>query len=466
MPNEKIYSGLDSVSLPYSLEAEQAVLGSILMEPSSIAQAVIYLKSDYFYLPQHKAIFSIMQTIDASGGKIDPLIVLEALKKENIYDDAGGKNYLFQLAQVVPSTDNIESYAKIVREKYYIRALITAAGEIVESASSAEESADTLLDSAEQKIYDIRQGKITAGPALLGDILVGDVYETLKNLCSEDADMYKGFSTGFYDLDKVTTGLNKSDLIIVGARPAMGKTSFALNIARNAAVMSGKKVLFFSLEMPKEQVAQRILSMEARVEGSKMRTGEIHDEEWKRIAKATSVLSKTQIYIDDTSKVTVPEMKAKIRRLKNVDLVIIDYLSLMEDSDGKKSDNRVQEVSRITRNLKLMAKDLSVPVIALSQLSRVTEARGKSHRPQLADLRESGSIEQDADIVLMLYREEYYSNDKDNSENDEGAGAQVSPSEWSKVEVIVAKNRHGSVGTVELSWNPFYTVFGNPAKFN
>ena len=463
MPNEQLYSSFDSVSLPYSLEAEQAVLGSILMEPSCINQAVIYVKSDYFYLPQHKAIFSIMQTIEASGGKIDPLIVLEALKKEKIYDDAGGKNYLFQLAQVVPSTDNIESYAKIVREKYYVRALITAAREIADSASSADESADVLLDSAEQKIYNIRQGKVTSGPSLLGDILVGDVYETLKNLCSEDADKYRGFTTGFYDLDKVMTGLNKADLIIVGARPAMGKTSFALNIARNAAVAANKKVLFFSLEMPKEQVAKRILSMEARVEGSKMRTGEIHDEEWKRIAKATSVLSKCQIYIDDSSETTVPEIKAKIRRLKDVDLVVIDYLQLMKGTG--RTENRVQEVSEITRSLKLLAKDLGVPVITLAQLSRSTEARGKSHRPQLADLRESGSIEQDADIVLMLYRDEYYENDKENKENDGDYETAKSPSEWTKVEVIVAKNRHGSVGTVELTWNPFYTVFGNPDKF-
>lgn len=463
MPNEQLYSSFDSVSLPYSLEAEQAVLGSILMEPSCINQAVIYVKSDYFYLPQHKAIFSIMQTIEASGGKIDPLIVLEALKKENIYDDAGGKNYLFQLAQVVPSTDNIESYAKIVREKYYVRALITAAREIADGASSADESADVLLDSAEQKIYNIRQGKVTSGPSLLGDILVGDVYETLKNLCSEDADKYRGFTTGFYDLDKVMTGLNKADLIIVGARPAMGKTSFALNIARNAAVSANKKVLFFSLEMPKEQVAQRILSMEARVEGSKMRTGEIHDEEWKRIAKATSVLSKCQIYIDDSSETTVPEIKAKIRRLKDVDLVVIDYLQLMKGTG--RIENRVQEVSEITRSLKLLAKDLGVPVITLAQLSRSTEARGKSHRPQLADLRESGSIEQDADIVLMLYRDEYYENDKENKDNDGDYETAKSPSEWTKVEVIVAKNRHGSVGTVELTWNPFYTVFGNPDKF-
>lgn len=459
MPSERMYNGFEDTNLPYSLEAEQAVLGSILMEPSCINQAVIYVKSEYFYLPQHRSIFSIMQNIDAAGGKIDPLIVLEALKKEQIYDDAGGKNYLFQLSQVVPSTENIESYAKIVREKFYIRTLINTSREIMDDATNTSESADTLLDSAEQKIYNIRQGKVTTGPSLLSDIIVGEVYDKLKKLSSEDADMYKGFTTGFTDLDKVTTGLNKADLIIVGARPAMGKTSFALNIARNAAVMAGKKVLFFSLEMTKEQLAQRILSMEARVESFKMRTGEIHDEEWKRLAAATSSLSSCKLYLDDTSLITVPEMKARIRRLKDVDLVVIDYLQLMRGTG--RTESRVQEVSEITRSLKLMAKDLGIPVITLAQLSRSTEARGKSHRPQLADLRESGSIEQDADIVLMLYRQEYYTDDKDDNNNE-------SEEEASKVniaQVIVAKNRHGITQDVELSWNPDYTMFGNLEKF-
>jgi len=459
LPSERMYNGFEDTNLPYSLEAEQAVLGSILMEPSCINQAVIYVKSEYFYLPQHRSIFSIMQNIDAAGGKIDPLIVLEALKKEQIYDDAGGKNYLFQLSQVVPSTENIESYAKIVREKFYIRTLINTSREIMDDATNTSESADTLLDSAEQKIYNIRQGKVTTGPSLLSDIIVGEVYDKLKKLSSEDADMYKGFTTGFTDLDKVTTGLNKADLIIVGARPAMGKTSFALNIARNAAVMAGKKVLFFSLEMTKEQLAQRILSMEARVESFKMRTGEIHDEEWKRLAAATSSLSSCKLYLDDTSLITVPEMKARIRRLKDVDLVVIDYLQLMRGTG--RTESRVQEVSEITRSLKLMAKDLGIPVITLAQLSRSTEARGKSHRPQLADLRESGSIEQDADIVLMLYRQEYYTDDKDDNNNE-------SEEEASKVniaQVIVAKNRHGMTADVELSWNPDYTMFGNLEKF-
>lgn len=460
MPTERTYSSFEDVNLPYSLEAEQAVLGAILMEPSCINQAVIYVKSEYFYLPQHKAIFSIMQNIDAAGGKIDPLIILEALKKDQIYDDAGGKNYLFQLSQVVPSTENIESYAKIVREKFYIRTLINTSREIVDDATNTTESADRLLDAAEQKIYNIRQGKVTTGPSLISDVIVGEVYDKLKKLSSEDADMYKGFTTGFTDLDKVTTGLNKADLIIVGARPAMGKTSFALNIARNAAVLAGKKVLFFSLEMTKEQLAQRVLSMEARVESFKMRTGEIHDEEWKRLAAATSSLSTCKLYLDDTSLITVPEMKARIRRLKDVDLVIIDYLQLMRGTG--RTESRVQEVSEITRSLKLMAKDLGIPVITLAQLSRSTEARGKSHRPQLADLRESGSIEQDADIVLMLYREEYYTDDKDDKNDHE---SEEEKSKTNIAQVIVAKNRHGMTADVELSWNPDYTMFNNLERF-
>ena len=460
LPTERMYNGFEDANLPYSLEAEQAVLGSILMEPSCINQAVIYVKSEYFYLPQHRSIFSIMQNIDAAGGKIDPLIVLEALKQEQIYDDAGGKNYLFQLSQVVPSTENIESYAKIVREKFYIRTLINTSREIMDDATNTSESADTLLDAAEQKIYNIRQGKVTTGPSLLSDVIVGEVYDKLKKISSDDADMYKGFTTGFTDLDKVTTGLNKADLIIVGARPAMGKTSFALNIARNAAVMAGKKVLFFSLEMTKEQLAQRILSMEARVESYKMRTGEIHDEEWKRLAAATSSLSTCKLYLDDTSLITVPEMKARIRRLKDVDLVVIDYLQLMRGTG--RTESRVQEVSEITRSLKLMAKDLGIPVITLAQLSRSTEARGKSHRPQLADLRESGSIEQDADIVLMLYREEYYT---DGNEDDKNNESEENASRVNIAQVIVAKNRHGMTQDVELSWNPDYTMFGNLERF-
>ncbi len=438
------------MELPYSLEAEQAVLGSILLDPPCINQiqsSECGFKTEYFYLPAHRAIYSAMLGIDGMGGRIDPLLVLEKLKAENVYDDAAGKTYLFQLAQSVPSTANVEAYAKIIREKFYIRTLIGVSKEIIDSASNMEESADTLLDSAEQKIYDIRQGKNTSSASRIGEILTDSVYDRLSKLNSPERDQYLGFSTGFSDLDRVISGLNKSDLIIVGARPAMGKTSFALNLARNVSVMAKKKVLFFSLEMTKEQIAQRVLSTEARVLSTKMRTGLLNEQEWMRISTATSALYDCPLYFDDTSNITVPEMKARVRRMKDIDCVVIDYLQLMKS--GQRTESRVQEVSEITRNLKLMAKDLNIPVIVLAQLSRGTEGRGKSHKPQLADLRESGSIEQDADIVMMLYRDDYYGDEGENSDVEQ----------INKVEIIIAKNRHGPTETVELAWNPDFTMF-------
>ncbi|MCQ2463312.1 MAG: replicative DNA helicase [Clostridia bacterium] len=443
---------LDGINLPYSLEAEQAVLGSILMDPPCITAVLIILKPEHFYLPQHRAIFTVMQNIDSIGGKIDPLLILEELKKDRVYDDAGGKNYLFQLAQSVPSTENVESYAKIIREKFYIRTLINVSRDIIGEASQSDSTADVLLDSAEQKIYDIRQGRVSSGPTKISDVIVNEVYDNLQKLSSPDRDKYKGYPTGFTDLDKVTTGLNRSDLVIIGARPAMGKTSLALNMARNCAMMGMKKVLFFSLEMTKQQLAQRVLSTEARVESTKMRTGNISAEEWTRLASATAVLTNCELYFDDTSNLTVTEMKSRVRRLKDVDAVFIDYLQLMKS--GTRVESRVQEVSEITRNLKLMAKDLNVPVVVLAQLARTTEARGKSHRPQLADLRESGSIEQDADIVLMLYREDYYSTGETDSTADEEQSV-------NKCQLIIAKNRHGPTTDVDIAWNPDYTMFSN-----
>ena len=452
MPNNQTIVSLDDVQLPYSLEAEQAVLGSILTEPDCITQVLILLKADHFYLPQHKAIFNIMQEIDALGGKVDPLVVLERLKSENVYDDAGGKNYLYQLAQSVPSTQNVESYCKIVKEKYYIRTLINVSKEIIEDASGADEEADLLLDSAEQKIYDIRQGKVSKGPTKIGDIIINEVYDKLQKLSSADRDQYKGYTTGFTDLDRSITGLNKSDLVIIGARPAMGKTSLALNMARNTAMLGKKKVVFFSLEMTKEQLAQRVLATEARVESTKMRTGNITSDEWARLATATSLLSNCELYFDDTSNMTVPEMKSRIRRLRDVDAVFVDYLQLMKS--GQRIENRVQEVSEITRNLKLMAKDLNIPVVVLAQLARSTEGRGKSHKPQLSDLRESGSIEQDADIVIMLYRKEYYT-------DDEGEIPEEDKPAINEAEFIISKNRHGPTNTVKVAWNGDYTLFSN-----
>ncbi len=446
------FASVDEVNMPYSLEAEQAVLGSILLEPSCITQVLILVKPDYFYLPQHRAIFTIMQEIDALGGKIDPLIVLEKLKSSKVYDDASGKQYLLTLSQIVPSTENVEAYSKIIREKYYIRSLINVSKDIISDASNSSEPADTLLEVAEQKIYDIRQGRVTKGPSKIGDIIVNEVYDKLQKLSSPDKDKYKGYTTGFTDLDKAITGLNRSDLLIIGARPAMGKTSLALNLARNTAMMGKKKVLFFSLEMTKEQLAQRVLSTEARVESTKMRTGNISGEEWANLATATALLSNCELYFDDTSNMTVSEMKSRIRRLRDVDAVFVDYLQLMKS--GSRVESRVQEVSEITRNLKLMAKDLNIPVVVLAQLARSTEGRGKSHRPQLADLRESGSIEQDADIVIMLYRDEYYATEKDDAPDEDRPAV-------NEAEFIIAKNRHGPTTTVKVAWNGDYTMFTN-----
>ena len=459
MQSDKAILSLDDISMPFSLEAEQAVLGCILIEPSCISQVLIMIKPEYFYLPQHKAIFTVMQEIDTIGGKVAPLIVLERLKNDKVYDDATGKTYLYQLAQAVPSTDNVESYCRIIREKFYIRTLISVSKDIIEDSVSSDSSADLLLDSAEQRIYDIRQGRVSSGPTRIGDIIVNDVYDKLQKLSSEDAEQYKGYTTGFSDLDKVITGLNRSDLVIIGARPAMGKTSLALNMARNTALLGKKKVLFFSLEMTKQQLAERVLSTEARVQSTKMRTGEITGEEWERLATATAILSKVDLYFDDTSNMTVPEMKSRIRRLRDVDAVFVDYLQLMKS--GVRSDNRVQEVSEITRSLKLMAKDLNIPVVVLAQLARTTEGRGKSHRPQLADLRESGSIEQDADIVIMLYREEYYDSEKEHDDEPDEPKPTVN-----KVEFIISKNRHGPTTTVEAMWNGDYTMFSNLEKLH
>ncbi len=443
---------LDNIQMPFSAEAEQAVLGSILVDPSCLSQAAVYISPEAFYLPQHSAIFAAMITIDSTGKTIDPLVILDLLVQQGVYDNGSGRNYLFELAQMVPSTENVEMYAKIVREKFYMRTLIKISSETIESAVDQEETADTLLDNAEQKIYNIRQGKTTNAPSKLKDIIVNNVYDTLKKITGEDKELYKGFTTGYSDLDKVLTGLNRSDLILIGARPAMGKTSFALNLARNVSAIGKRKVLFFSLEMTKEQLAMRVLGTEARVSSMKMRNGNISQDEWIRLGMATSALNDCELYFDDTSNITVPEMKAKTRRLGGVECVIIDYLGLIKGST--RTENRVQEVSEITRNLKMMAKDLNIPIICCAQLSRGTEGRGKSHRPQLSDLRESGSIEQDADIVMMLYRPDYYNGEKD----DEG-GDEKPVEEANVAEVIVAKNRHGETGTVKFAFDGEHTLF-------
>ncbi|MBQ6065236.1 MAG: replicative DNA helicase [Clostridia bacterium] len=442
-------------SKSYSIEAEQAVLGSVLLDPACFPSVSLLLRADYFYLPQHKAIYTAMLAIDAAGsGAIDPVLILEILRREKVFSsDEDGKTYLFQLSNAVPATANVESYCRIIRDKFYLRTLIGVSRDIIDMAENAGEDADTVLNNAEESILAIRQGRTVKGPSKLSDVLA-EVYNTLYKLNSDEKEQYKGLPTGFPDFDKMVTGLNRSDLVLIGARPAMGKTSFALNMARNVAVTSRKKVLFFSLEMSKEQLAQRIVSTEARIPGQKMRTGELTPKEWESLSAACLFLTDTQLWLDDTSNITVPEMKSRCIRLKGVDAVFIDYLQLMQPA--KQSESRVNDVSQITRGLKLMAKDLNIPVVVCSQLSRSTEERGKSHKPQLSDLRESGSIEQDADIVVMLYREDYYKNEKDNPEEIEVNSA----------ELLVQKNRHGPTGSVKMAWNPKYTLYTCVAQNN
>lgn len=439
-----------NLNLPYSLDAEQAVLGALLKEPECLPVVSDMLKIEHLYLPQHKSIYSAILNIDTLGGRIDPLVVLEQLKKEGVYDDIGGKTYLMKIADAVPSTKNVESYIKIIIDKYYLRTLMVTAREILDETNNGTDSPDSLLDMAEQKIYDIRRGKNTSGPAKISDVIMSDVFERLKKLGSADPkekEQYMGIPTGFSYLDRVLGGgFHRSDLILIGARPGMGKTSFALNVARNMA-MKGRKTLFFSLEMSNEQLAQRIISTEARIVSNKLRTGEITDADWEKLGLALQNLVNCELYFDDTANITVPEMKARVRRMKDVECVVIDYLQLMTGT--KKTDNRVQEISEITRGLKMMAKDLNIPVITCSQLSRNT-AKTADHRPQLTDLRESGSIEQDADIVLMLHREDYYNNGDDGEEDKQSANV---------AEVIVAKNRHGSTEKVDVAWNAEFTMF-------
>lgn len=437
-----------ALSLPFSLDAEQSVLGAIILEPSCFDKVCEYVTPESFYLPQHQAIFRAVSSLSLSSTTIDFVTILEALKKDGAYEEAEGKSYLMQLADLVPSTANAEAYAAIVREKYYARSLILASRAIIDEAMEGQTDASTLLDSAEQKIYEIRQGKDITGLVHIRDVIVNETFERLSKLTSDEREKYLGLPTGLSGVDRLTTGLNKSDLILLAARPGVGKTSFALNIASHVAEASGKAVAVFSLEMTREQLVQRMLSSEARVDNNKFKTGDIGVEEMTRIAEAGDVLSKCPIYIDDTSNITVPQMKAKLRRVRNLGLVVIDYLQLM--STGRKDGNRVLEVSEITRNLKIMAKELDVPVITLSQLSRSSEQR-TDHRPVLSDLRDSGSIEQDADIVMFLYREATYEKDMEKQLELQN-----------KAECIVEKNRHGSRGTVPLHWEGQFTKFTTP----
>lgn len=442
-------NSVSGINMPYNLEAEQSVLGSVLVDAGCMEEVVSQINADCFYLPQHKAIFSAMMLMYTNSKAIDPVIIADTLTKEGLYDTAGGRTYLLELAQSVPSTANVEYYARIVKEQYYLRMLVNVSTDIIEQATGGEADASVILDSAEQMIYNIRQGKEKNGPVKVSEVIVNDVYNKLTLITGEDKEKYKGIPTGFGMLDKYITGLNRSDLILIGARPAMGKTSFALNLAQNISMNAGKKCIVFSLEMTKEQLAERLLSAQAGVESQKLKTGELTNDEWVRLGNAAGQFNNVELYLDDTSSITVPEIKSRVRRMKNVDCIIIDYLGLI--SSATKKENRVQEISEITRNLKMMAKDLNIPVICCAQLSRATEGHGKNHKPQLSDLRESGSIEQDADIVMFLYREDYYRNDVAEDKQDE--------IDANKTELIVAKNRHGATGSIEMTFDKEFTRF-------
>ncbi|MBQ6033959.1 MULTISPECIES: replicative DNA helicase [Ruminococcus] len=435
---------LSARELPHSIEAEQSVLGAIIADPSVLSDVLELIKPEYFYNDQHKALYSIMLQMNSMSLPVDIVTVLNEAEKQHIFESpAEGRRYLAEIGNMLPSTANIESYCKIVADKYFLRSLSYVARTILEEVQSGEQNAQLLLDSAEQKIYDIRQGRDVRGLVPLSEA-IAEAYDRLGKISGPDKDKYVGARTGFTLLDSITSGLNKSDLIIIAARPGMGKTSFAMNIATNVARRAEKEVVTFNLEMSKEQLATRILSTEALVESNTLRNGRISGDDWVKLATSAGYLSSLPLYIDDTASMTVQQMKAKLRRTKNLGLVIIDYLQLMESTS--RSDNRVTVISEITRQLKVMAKELNVPVILLSQLSRAVESR-TDKRPMLSDLRESGSIEQDADIVLFLYREAYY--------NKESQRQNIS-------ECIVAKNRHGETGTVELIWDGQYTRFSNP----
>ncbi|MDE5946746.1 MAG: replicative DNA helicase [Oscillospiraceae bacterium] len=438
---------LSNVSMPHSIETEQCILGGILADPSAIPVVSEILKSEYFYSYQHKEIYSTILRMFSSGQPVDVITVLTDIEQRNIFSSPEEcRKYFFSIIDILPSTENIASYCQIVKEKFQIRSLLIATQMIQEEIKSGNDDSQKLIDFAEQKIYDIRKGENVNGLVHIKDA-VFSAYDHLGNITGVDREKYLGARTGFTALDSAISGLNKSDLIVIAARPGMGKTAFAMNIASNYAKRSkGKQVVVFNLEMSKEQLATRLLATEAKVDSYNLRSGRIQSNEWIRLATSAGSLSTMPMFIDETPAMSVPQIKAKLRRTENLGLVVIDYLQLMESSI--KSDSRVLIVSEITRQLKIMAKEFNVPVILLSQLSRTTEQR-TNKRPQLSDLRDSGSIEQDADIVMFLYREAYY-----NEQTEKKNVAQC----------IIAKNRHGETGTIDLYWDGRYTRFSDLNK--
>ena len=435
---------------PNDVDAEQAVIGSMLTDKDAVIAAIEVLKEEDFYREDNKTIYSAILNLYNRSEPIDIITLKSELTAMGMFDKIGGFEYIVGLPEKVPTTANVEKYINIVKEKSELRRLIKTANEIIEQGYDPTENIDDIMNNAEKKIFNIMQDKDQKGYSPIKDVLV-DTFTELEQLYNQKQHV-TGVPTGFIDLDYKTAGLHNSDLVLIAARHAMGKSAFALNLATNAAVKANVPVVLFSLEMSKEQMVNRILCSEAMVDSNKVRTGKIDDEDWIKLANTMGELSEAPIYIDDTPGISINEIRAKCRKLKlekNIGMVVIDYLQLVQGSSKRSQGSREQEISEISRSLKILAKEINVPVIALSQLSRAPEQR-PDHRPMLSDLRESGAIEQDADIVMFLYRDDYYNEDSE----DKGLA-----------EVILAKHRAGSTGTVKLVWLGNYTKFANMERY-
>ena len=430
---------------PHDLEAEQAIIGSMLTDRDAVISAIEILKEEDFYREDNKAIYTAILNLYNRAEPIDIITVKSELESMGKFEQVGGLEYLAELPEKVPTTANAMKYIKIVEEKSTLRRLIKTANEIIELGYSPTEDVEDIMEGAEKKIFNIMQEKNQKGYAPIKDVLV-ESFTKLEELYNRKQHI-TGVPSGFTELDYRTAGFHGSELILIAAIPAMGKTAFALNIATNAAVKANVPVAVFSLEMSKEQLVNRILCSESMVDSNKVRTGKLEEDDWTKLAGAIGPLSEAEIFIDDTPGINITEIRAKCRKLKlekNIGMVVIDYLQLIQGSN-KRGGSREQEISEISRSLKILAKELDVPVIALSQLSRAAEQR-PDHRPMLSDLRESGAIEQDADIVMFLYRDDYYNQDSEKKDI---------------AEIIIAKHRGGSTGTVELLWLGSYTKFVN-----
>ncbi|MCL2401016.1 MAG: replicative DNA helicase [Oscillospiraceae bacterium] len=431
---------------PHSYEAEQAVLGSMLIDSRCVADVLELLRADDFYVSANRDIFETIVSMFNYSKKIDPVTVLDQMKAAGVWNDTLPA-YIRDLMLITPTAVNVLEYAGIVKDKSLLRAIADAGGDVNAMAVSGEGGADAILEAAEKRIYALRDDRGHDGLVPVSKILV-DVYEQISEAAKNGGEI-PGLATGFYDLDRFVLGLSGSDLVLIASRPGMGKTSIALNIALHAAKTSGKSVAVFSLEMSREQLAMRLLSSESFVDSKKLITGRVADGDWQRLSDAAASISSCDLYINDNPSIAVSDMNAQCRRIKNLGLVVIDYLQLMQSATGGKgsyaNENRTQMVGEISRMMKIMAKELNVPVVCLSQLSRANESR-ENKRPRLSDLRESGAIEQDADIVLGLYRDDYYNNE----------------SEVPNVaELIVMKNRRGETGTIELKWLPEFTSYSS-----